>query len=105
MLNCFIFYQISIIEKLTKFPVKHIQVTGDNEKTPILSCGTYTFTSTNTIIRMFGTLQTANNLYGSTVFRKAMVDKWLDFEMNELEVPIGVLTFPSFKKLRENKTV
>lgn len=54
---------------------------------------------------MFGTLPTANNLYGLTNFRKAMVDKWLDFEMNELEVPIGVLTFPTFKKLRENKTV
>lgn len=94
-----------IVEKLTRFPTKHIETTGENEKTPELSCGTSVFTSTNAIIRMFGTLPTAKSLYGNNVFRKAMVDRWLDFETNELEVPIAVLTFPSFNKLRENKVV
>jgi len=63
-------------------------------KTPVLETEDGCIFSSNAICRYIARLRNDNNLYGETLMDAGMVDAWIDFSANEIEVPALALVYP-----------
>jgi glutathione S-transferase len=48
-------------------------------------------TRSNVVLRFLAELRADAGLYGQTAYQSALVDQWLDFSFNSIEVPAAVL--------------
>ena len=63
-------------------------------KCPVLETPTGTIFESNAIARYIARIRPEAPLYGEKLFDSAMVDSWLDFCVNEIEVPATALIYP-----------
>ena len=65
-------------------------------KAPVLQCsktGNVIFES-NAIARFIARIRTDTGVYGGSVVEDAVVDSWVDFAANEIELPASVWFYP-----------
>ena len=60
----------------------------------LLLSATTAINQSNAIVRFLARKNPKATLYGATPEESALVDQWLDYSQNELEVPAAVLTYP-----------
>lgn len=61
-------------------------------KVPVLETPEGCIFESNAILRYVG--RKSSNLYGTNDYTASLVDQWIDFSVNELELPLNVWTFP-----------
>eukprot|EP00741_Cyanophora_paradoxa_P004806 tig00000829_g4663.t1 len=72
-------------------------------KVPVLETPAGCIFESNAIARYVARLRPDAELYGTSFFESGQVDQWLDYAMNELELPVGQLTYPLMGYMVANK--
>lgn len=63
-------------------------------KVPVLETPEGPVFESNAILRYVGRKGQASGIYGHNDYQAAVVDQWIDFSVNELELPLNVWTYP-----------
>lgn len=74
-------------------------------KVPVLETPQGTLFESNAIARYVARLRRDTELYGATFFESGLVDAWVDFAANELELPATLWVYPVFGYLPHNAGV
>ena len=48
----------------------------------------------NSMVRYVARIKSQANMYGTNAAEQSQIDGWIDFSLNELELPAGVWTYP-----------
>ena len=54
------------------------------------------------IARFIGRLRGDSNMFGSSFFEAALVDQWIAFAKNELDLPVGMWVYPILGFIESN---
>lgn len=63
-------------------------------KVPVLQTSEGTIFESNAIARYIARLRRDSNLYGKSFFESSQVDAWVDFALNEVELPASMWVYP-----------
>lgn len=74
-------------------------------KVPVLETPQGALFESNAIARYVARLRRDTELYGATFFESGLVDAWVDFAANELELPATLWVYPVFGYLPANAGV
>jgi len=82
------------LEVVTDAEPKVLKSLAPGGKVPVLVTKNGTVFESTAITRYIARLRPETSLYGEKLFDSALVDSWLDFCTNELEVPATALIYP-----------
>jgi len=71
-------------------------------RTPVLETSEGALFESNAIAR-YVARQGKNNLYGKSAYEAGLVDQWVDFATNEIDLPASVIVFPLLGLIENNQ--
>jgi elongation factor 1-gamma len=74
-------------------------------KVPVLETPQGSIFESNAIARYLARLRRDNGLYGENVFEGGLVDSWIDFSVQELELPASIWFYPVLGLLPANEEI
>ena len=75
--------------------IRHVQV-------PVLETPDGCICEATAIARFIGRLRGDSNMFGSSFFDAALVDQWIAFAKNELDLPVGMWVYPILGFIESN---
>ena len=78
-----------------EFDKKAIAQAAGTDRLPVLKVedGVY-LSQSNSMVRYVARIKSQANMYGTNAAEQSQIDGWIDFSLNELELPAGVWTYP-----------
>ena len=77
------------------FDKKAIAAAAGTDRLPVLKVADNVYLSqSNSMVRYVARIKSQANMYGTNPAEQSQIDGWIDFSLNELELPAGVWTYP-----------
>ncbi len=92
-------FQFGVDNKTPQFAEKN-----PLQKIPVLETPEGCVFESNAIARYFAR-QPGSKIYGSSPFEAALIDQWIDFAANEIELPASAWLYPIFEIVPYNEEV
>merc|ERR1719310_1613769 len=72
-------------------------------KVPVLSTAEGCICEATAIARYVARMRADTNMYGASFFEAGLVDQWIEFAKNELDLPVGMWIYPILGFIQSNK--
>jgi len=73
-------------------------------KVPVLETSAGCICEATAIARYVARMRADTNMYGSSFFESGLVDQWVEFAKNELDLPVGMWIYPILGFIQSNDT-